>query len=144
MLSIDNPLLNYKTPCLINLPSPLSQSPNTQLRTRPTPPQEQTPPRTQSMGTVENKALPQKSKDKNVSPIAPPTALKNQKASRGRGSACAAGICSGVRKSQRSEAPEDGSGEVLHALSLRSAEPGIYKKFLANRSGARPPGLRNA
>ena len=144
MLSIDNPLLNYKTPCLINLPSPLSQSPNSQLRTRPTPPQEQTPPRTQSMGTVENKALPQKSKDKNVSPIAPPTALKNQKASRGRGSACAAGICSGVRKSQRSEAPEDGSGEVPHALSLRSAELGIDQQFPANRSGTRPPGVRNA
>ena len=96
------------------------------------------------MGTVENKALPQKSKDKNVSPIAPPTALKNQKASRGRGSACAAGICSGVRKSQRSEAPEDGSGEVLHALSLRSAESGKHKAFLANRSGARPEGLWNA
>ena len=95
------------------------------------------------MGTVEHRVLPQKSKGKNVSPIVPLTALKNQKASRGRGSACAAGICSGVRKSQRSEAPEDGSGEVLHALSLRSAEPGIYKKFLANRSGARLEGLRN-
>ena len=96
------------------------------------------------MGTVENKALPQKSKDKNVSPIAPLTALKNQKASRGRGSACAAGICSGVRKSQRSETPEDGSGEVPHALSLRSAELGIDQQFPANRSGARPQGFRNA
>ena len=96
------------------------------------------------MGTVEHRVLPQKSKGKNVSPIVPLTALKNQKASRGRGSACAAGICSGVRKSQRSEAPEDGSGEVQHALSLRSAELGIDQQFPANRSGARPPGLRNA
>ena len=95
------------------------------------------------MGTVEHRVLPQKSKGKNVSPIVPLTALKNQKASRGRGSACAAGICSGVRKSQRSEPPEDGSGEVPHALSLRSAEMGKHKAFLSNRSGARPQGLRN-
>ena len=54
-----------------------------------------------------------------------------------------AGICNDVRKSWHSEAPEDGSGEVLHALSLRSAEPGIYKKFLVNRSGTRFERLRN-
>ena len=73
----------------------------------------------------------------------PPHAANTQKAGRGRWYACAAGICSGVRKSQRSEAPEDGSGEVPHALSLRSAEQGKHKAFLANRSGARPQGLRN-
>ena len=54
-----------------------------------------------------------------------------------------AGICNDVRKSWHSEAPEDGSGEVLHALSLRSAETGIDKQFLLNRSGARPEGFRN-
>ena len=56
----------------------------------------------------------------------------------------AAGIYSGVRKSKRSEAPEDGTGEVPHALSLRSAESGMHKAFLMNRSGARPEVLRNA
>src|SRR5699024_11730606 len=96
------------------------------------------------MGTVENKALPQKSKDKNVSPIVPITALKNQKASRGRGSACAAGICSGVRKSQRSEPPEDGQGEVPHALSRRSAELGSGQQSPANPSGHHPPGAPDA
>ncbi len=55
-----------------------------------------------------------------------------------------AGICNDVRKSWHSEAPENGSGEVLPALSLRSAELGKHKAFLANRSGARPEGLWNA
>ena len=67
-----------------------------------------------------------------------------QKSARGRWSACMAGICNDVRKSWHSEAPENGSGEVLPALSLRSAELGKHKAFLANRSGARPEGLWNA
>ena len=54
-----------------------------------------------------------------------------------------AGICGEARKSWRSEAPEDGSVEVLHALRLRSAELGNHKDFLVNRSGARPEVLRN-
>ena len=69
--------------------------------------------------------------------------FKEQKTTRRRWYACAAGICKDARKSYHSGAPEDGTGEVLLALSLRSAEPGIYKKFLVNRSGARPQGLRN-
>ena len=55
-----------------------------------------------------------------------------------------AGICNDVRKSWHSEAQENGSGEVLPALSLRSAETGIYKKFLSNRSGTRPDGTPDA
>ena len=54
-----------------------------------------------------------------------------------------AGICGEARKSWRSEAPEDGSVEVLHALRLRSAESGMHQAFLMNRSGARPEVLRN-
>ena len=45
-----------------------------------------------------------------------------------------AGICNDVRKSWHSEAPENGSGEVLPALSLRSAESGMHQAFLMNRS----------
>lgn len=40
----------------------------------------------------------------------------DQKSARGRWSACMAGICNDVRKSWHSEAPENGSGEVLPAL----------------------------
>ncbi|MBS4969156.1 MAG: hypothetical protein KHZ73_09950 [Lachnospiraceae bacterium] len=48
-----------------------------------------------------------------------------------------------MRKSWRSEAPEDGAGEVLLALSLRSAESGKPKAFLTQRAGTRPEGLQN-
>ena len=52
-----------------------------------------------------------------------------------------AGIWKSVRKSNRPEATEDGTDAGLQTRSLRSAETGIDKQFLSNRSGARPEGL---
>ena len=72
------------------------------------------------MGTVEHRVLPQKSKGKNVSPIVPLTALKNQKASRGRGSACAAGGCIGVENLGVPNPRRTGTGAIRWELLINS------------------------
>src|SRR5699024_11931130 len=46
--------------------------------------------------------------------------------------------------SKRPECQTDGAGAGRRARSLRSAETGIYKKFLSNRSGTRPDGTPDA
>ena len=56
---------------------------------------------------------------------------------------CTVGICAEARKSWRSEAVLTGAGAGLQARSLRSAEPGIDKQFLVNRSGTRSERLQN-
>ena len=49
-----------------------------------------------------------------------------------------------VGDSKRPECQTDGAGAGRRARSLRSAETGIYKKFLSNRSGTRPDGAPDA
>ena len=79
-------------------------------------------------------------KKKNEKSLPPPD-FEDQKAARGRWDACTAGICKSMRKSQRSEALEDGTDAGLQARSLRSAESGMHQAFLMNRSGAHSEGL---
>ena len=76
--------------------------------------------------------------------ISTPPGTKKQKKSLSGWHRRTMGICKEPRKSWRSGAPEDGTDEGPHALSLRSAESGMHKAFLMNRSGARPEVLRNA